>query len=262
MAWVDVSGSNGVWEYENAATAANTYPDSADGANSTVSGGIRTYTKPGTSDVTKTYLRVRKKGQINLFHYSEQFDNAYWLSVRSTITADQGVAPDGTTTADLVTQATSTAGGAIAKNDYSPLTNGAVYTYSLFAKYVTGSDIKFIMMQDYNITSGAALNRTWFNIETGAIGTSDSDHTTTTTDVGNGWFRFTVTITSGNTGGNFAIYRSNTDGSTTATLNDSYLMWGIQLNEGTVLTPYIKTGASASTTIERGELSKTYYDNQ
>ena len=62
MAWVDVTGSSGVWQYENAATAANSYTDSAAGANSTVSGGIRTHTRPGTSAVTKTYLRTRKKG--------------------------------------------------------------------------------------------------------------------------------------------------------------------------------------------------------
>ena len=27
MAWVDVPGSNSVWEYENTATASNTYSD-------------------------------------------------------------------------------------------------------------------------------------------------------------------------------------------------------------------------------------------
>jgi hypothetical protein len=41
MAWVTVPGSDGVWEYDNAATISDTYPDSADGANSTISGGIR-----------------------------------------------------------------------------------------------------------------------------------------------------------------------------------------------------------------------------
>ena len=44
MAWVDVPGSNNIWQYENSATAANTYSDSAAGANSVISGGIRTYT--------------------------------------------------------------------------------------------------------------------------------------------------------------------------------------------------------------------------
>ena len=32
MAWVDVPGSNSVWQYENSATISNTYKDSADGS--------------------------------------------------------------------------------------------------------------------------------------------------------------------------------------------------------------------------------------
>ena len=62
MAWVDVPGSSAVWQYENSATAANTYSDSGAGANSAFSGGIRTYTKPGTSDTVQVYVRCRKKG--------------------------------------------------------------------------------------------------------------------------------------------------------------------------------------------------------
>lgn len=40
MAFVAVTGSNGVWEYDNAATASDTYSD----AQGSVSGGIRTQT--------------------------------------------------------------------------------------------------------------------------------------------------------------------------------------------------------------------------
>ena len=61
MAWVDVPGSSSIWQYENTATAANTYSDSGAGANSAFSGGVRTYTKPGGGTV-KVYARVRKKG--------------------------------------------------------------------------------------------------------------------------------------------------------------------------------------------------------
>ena len=63
MAWVTVPGSNSIWQYENTATAANTYPNSADGANSVIANGIRTYTKPGTSDTVQVYIRCRKAGQ-------------------------------------------------------------------------------------------------------------------------------------------------------------------------------------------------------
>ena len=62
MAYVTVPGSNSIWQYDNAATASNTYSDSAAGANSAISGGIRTYTKPGGGTV-KVYARTRKKGE-------------------------------------------------------------------------------------------------------------------------------------------------------------------------------------------------------
>ena len=62
MSWVTVPGTNSIWQYENTATASNTYSDSAAGANATISGGIRTYTKPGTSDTVQTYIRCRKAG--------------------------------------------------------------------------------------------------------------------------------------------------------------------------------------------------------
>jgi len=63
MAWVTVPGSDGIWEYDNTAIVTNTYPDSADGANSVIANGIRTYTKPGTSDTVQVYIRTRKAGE-------------------------------------------------------------------------------------------------------------------------------------------------------------------------------------------------------
>ena len=62
MAYVTVTGSNSIWQYDNAATASNTYSDSAAGSNSVIASGIRTYTKPGGGTV-KTYIRCRKTGE-------------------------------------------------------------------------------------------------------------------------------------------------------------------------------------------------------
>lgn len=64
MAWVDVLGSfhaeanTYIWEYDNAATAADTYVD----ANGTTASGVRTFTPPGGS-AQETYIKVRKKGE-------------------------------------------------------------------------------------------------------------------------------------------------------------------------------------------------------
>ena len=59
MAWGTVSGSNSVWQYENSATAANTYSD----ATGSYSGGVRSYTRPGTGTVEQIYVRTRKTGE-------------------------------------------------------------------------------------------------------------------------------------------------------------------------------------------------------
>jgi hypothetical protein len=58
MAWVSVPGSNGIWEYDNAATASDTYSD----ANGTTTAGVRTYTPPG-GNAQYTYVKVRKVGE-------------------------------------------------------------------------------------------------------------------------------------------------------------------------------------------------------
>jgi len=58
MAWVTVTNSDGVWEYENTANANNTYAD----APGTYSGGIRTFTFPNGHQ-QNTYVRVRKAGE-------------------------------------------------------------------------------------------------------------------------------------------------------------------------------------------------------
>lgn len=58
MAWVTVPGSNNIWQYDNAATAADTYTD----ANGTTSGGIRSFTPPG-GNTQYTYVKCRKTGE-------------------------------------------------------------------------------------------------------------------------------------------------------------------------------------------------------
>jgi hypothetical protein len=58
MAWVVVPGSNGIWEFDNAATAADTYRD----ANGITASGIRAFT-PTSGSAQYTYVKVRKAGE-------------------------------------------------------------------------------------------------------------------------------------------------------------------------------------------------------
>ena len=258
MAWVDITGSNGLWQYENSATISNTYPDSADGANSTVSGGIRTHTRPGTGAVTKTYLRVRKKGQRNIYLHSEDLSNGSITG--GTITPNVITAPDGTTTGNKFTS-TSTVGSFVGQNPAGSVA-GETFTLSIFAKAGTNN---FIRLTNY--LSGATGG--WFNLTNGTIGTQNDTSgegiTSTIKDFGDGWYRCTRTFitTEINNPNTFVIGNSASDGSTAGpTVGKFIYVWGAMVSPGTTIVKYIKTGASASTHKERGEVSKTYYDNQ
>ena len=76
MAWVSVPGSNGIWQYDNAATASDTYSD----ANGTTSAGVRTFTPPG-GNAQYTYVKVRQtgetveRGELSKNFYDNRFAN-------------------------------------------------------------------------------------------------------------------------------------------------------------------------------------------
>ena len=83
MAWVTitksvVTGFTG-WQYDNAATTANTYPASMhlSRANGSDSGGIRTFTTPGVSPNEQTYIKCRKIGETIASIYGELSKNFY-----------------------------------------------------------------------------------------------------------------------------------------------------------------------------------------
>jgi hypothetical protein len=67
MAWVNVPGSNGNWQYDNSPTLGTLVNGNAKAhendqyyrANGTVSGGIRTFTPPGGT-AQQTYVKCKK----------------------------------------------------------------------------------------------------------------------------------------------------------------------------------------------------------
>lgn len=81
-------------------------------------------------------LLIEPVGQ-NEIAYSEAFNNPYWLLASVTVTADVAVAPDGSTTADLL--APSATNGLVYRN----LTADAAtdYVFSVWLKSATGSPV-------------------------------------------------------------------------------------------------------------------------
>ena len=261
MAWVTVPGSNNIWEFENTATSSDTYPDAA----GTYSGGIRTYTKPGTSDTVTVYARTRIRGEINQYTKSEEFDNAGWIKNNCTITANSTADPNGDITADALIENA----GVGTKNVYQAknFVTGTQYTISVFAK----TNGRFLQLTT-SVLLGGTTTFVNFNLTTGTLGTVGAGvDNAKIEDYGNGWFRCSLTSTSLTTSAtayNICLIKNDTvfsgarNPSYTGDGTSGIFIWGAMLSEGAIVKRYIKTTNSASTTIERGELSKTYYDAQ
>ena len=76
----------------------------------------------------------------NLLQYSEQFDNAYWTKSSGVIaTANQIIAPDGTLTADLITDSVT---GEAGFYGFFTGSENTTHTYSVFVKAGTATQVK------------------------------------------------------------------------------------------------------------------------
>jgi len=194
------------------------------------------YTYDGTSWRTPTLLI--EPASTNFLTYSEDISNAVWTNNNSN-SPNQAVAPDGTTTADLVYPASS--GSWQIRYQQNPTGTGTkitgyTFTVSIFAK-AAGKNWLFLG-DDNSLTRGA-----WFNLSTGVIGTVGSGSLNGRIDsVGNGWYRCQVTyVSAGVVRLLTAITDSDNTGTITASSTNGIYLWGAQLEERLTATSYIPT---------------------
>jgi hypothetical protein len=149
---------------------------------------------------------------------SEEFENIIWGKIGGvTATANQATAPNGTNTADLITEGTSVL------LYYSNLIPAGTYTQSWYAKKGTGDIVGMYFGSGFSVR---------YNLTSGTI-VSINNVTATITNVGDGWYRCTATATptaSFYAGLNYA----NSSGLT-------IYAWGAQIVEGSSALPYFPT---------------------
>jgi hypothetical protein len=183
-----------------------------------------------------------KGGRRNLLTYSEQFDNAAWTKAAVTVTANASVAPDGTTTADLLLPTTANAdhyldvglGLGIAA------VSGTQYSLSVSAK---ANGYRWLRLAFSSSIMPSANRVAWFDLQTGTLGTVQSGVTATITAQANGFYRCSIArdATASATPGQFGFIQvTNADNSSAFAANgtDSILIWGAQLELGSAATPY------------------------
>jgi hypothetical protein len=195
----------------------------------------------GDFSVTRatTATRVNAAGLVelvpyNLLQYSEMFSNAAWLKENSSITANTTTAPNGTLTADKLVENTSNSNHRTFQSYTAPSLGS--YTYTCYAKQAGRTMFRIA------IFDGGTTKTAFFNIANGTI-FSTINCTSSITNVGDGWYRCTITATITSTSLQLQSWLSLPDATTVYTGDGTsgVFIWGAQLVEGTSALDYQAT---------------------
>lgn len=183
--------------------------------------------------------------RTNLFPWSENLGN--WSAYTQNVTFGPGdtvMAPDGTMSADTITETTAT--GEHHTDRYQLYGTTGQFTFSAYLFSAASGRNGLLGM--YSTGNNHAA---WFNLTTGVatILTPLSGATAGMVDVGGGWWRCWITATITNTAGPIQrVLLTDPIGNNPYTGNGvgAIYTWGRQLNQGP-LTPYIPTAGAAVT---------------
>lgn len=192
----------------------------------------------------------------NLLTYSQDFTQ--WGKNASpsdyTVVTNSIAAPDGKITADLIVKST----GAGTSSIVFKLFTGSINTTYCGSIYVKADGYSKVQVSFGN----SAFNNTNIganiDLTSGTINSILNSSTVVVQNVGNGWYRISVTATSGASGGNYVFgfqpldntYNTNFAGDGTSGI----YVWGAQVELGSVATIY--QGISASNTLVSPGFSK------
>lgn len=212
-----------------------------------------------TTSAARPVLRAR----YNLFTYSEQVATT-WQNTNITVASNDAVAPDGTTTADLVSNNDTGTTSFYFFQQGPTIVQNTTYTMSIYAKKKTGSGWVYIIG---NATTDILA---WFNLDTGTKGTTTGWDNTTIDPVPNmaGWYRITGTFTNtaATNAQNIGFFLTNANGvqnfnSTGLGNSQQVWFWGADLRVGTSAGDYQRIAAAtdyATTSTITGQPFRPY----
>ena len=173
--------------------------------------------------------------RTNLLKYSENYSQSEWSKIRSTISTNQSIAPNGTFTADKIIA--STDNNTHRCDQAITLTDGTIYSLSFFVKASEYNCIRASIGQ-----GGATFgNVASFNLNTKTVSTTGTIENAEILDFGNGWFRCISTMQAGSAD-RVVIGIGIDDSYSFAGDNSSGLfMWGAMIEQASYSSSYIKT---------------------
>lgn len=182
--------------------------------------------------------------RTNLLLRASEINNAVWVKAGSpvaVVSPDDAIGPDGTLTADKVSQGSGD--GYVFQS-----VTGSINTTYTFSVYLKPDVASRVMLYIGGGGVGGADGGIRFNAFTGAFvssaGTAPSSYSSNV--LSNGWIRFSVTFTTGASDNTFDCTVMFLDASNART-NQSGWVYGAQLEAGSFATSYIPTAASTVT---------------
>lgn len=170
----------------------------------------------------------------NLALWSEDFTDAVWSMVDSSVTANANLAPDGNLTADKLVEGLGASTHSTTQN--ITVSNGAITTQSIRVK---AAERKWILILEINSNSGY-----YIDVENGVIGGSlGSPLAVSVSPEGGGWYKVTLTAQIPATAARFRVYLATGDGGDVYTgdgVSGLYL-WGAQFEENSKSGSYVRT---------------------
>ncbi|WP_454735356.1 phage head spike fiber domain-containing protein [Cupriavidus necator] len=195
-----------------------------------------------------------EEARTNLLTYSDQFDNAAWSKSNATVTANAAVAPDGTMSADKLVENTAATTGHSVNSAIVTVGATQAYTVTCFAKKAERDAVSLWLRNSDGSTNYVFAS---FDLTTGTqigsispAGTGYSNFSTAVQDVGNGWYRCsltaTVDVSVASIRGWVRLVSSGLVSYTGDGTSGLYI-WGAQLEVGAFPTSYIPTTSAQVT---------------
>ena len=193
-----------------------------------------------------------EEARTNLVTHSVDFSAGH--SNNSLLIAGKAVAPDGTLTASVMQNVTDN-GYNYTRISGLQLTQNVTYTYSVFAK-AAGT---FATAHIWLLGNVSGDTFSFFNLNDGTSGhKSNSAVTSKIQDVGNGWYRCSITFTNTAATGSqeigVGLAQSNSSAASSSAGKQVYL-WGEQLEVGSFATSFIPTsGGTVTRAADRAQI--------